>query len=254
MRTSPTLGMALILALATPARIVAIASPPLPFAVGEALRYRVNAHGAGGQATMSVEGPVDVRGTEALLLRFDVAAGVGPIKGSNRTESWLDPVHMAALRYYAREKRLFHTREERVELYPSERRWEDAKGHEGTTATDAPLDELSFIYFVRSLPLDADTAVVFDRHYDTTRNPTIVRVLARDSLTTEAGTFRTVLVEMRVQDPRHYQGEGVLRLWLSDDACRLPVRIESVMPDAGRVEFALRSYSHEDGACEARRP
>ena len=62
----------------------------LPFAVGERLSYKVDASGIGGRGTMSVDGPVEVRGTETYLLRFDVRAGVGPIKGKNLTESGLD--------------------------------------------------------------------------------------------------------------------------------------------------------------------
>ena len=38
---------------------------------------------------------------------------------------------------------------------------------------------------------------------------------------------------MRVKDPRHYEGEGMIRLYLTDDACRLPVRIESTVPGIG---------------------
>jgi hypothetical protein len=246
-------GLILVLALVGPAIAKGTDRAPLPFAVGEALEYRVRAKGMGGHGTMSVDGPADVRGVETYHLRFAVAAGVGPIKGSNRTESWLDPTRMAALRYHAREHRLFSTREERVEMFPNERRWEDAKGAAGATLTDAPLDELSFMYFIRSLPLVPDTVFTFERHYDAARNPTTVRVLARDSLDTEAGAFRTVLVEMRVKDPRRYAGEGVLRMYLSDDACRLPVRIESNMPDVGPVVFTLRSYTHPSGECDARR-
>lgn len=203
---------------------------------------------------MSVDGPVDVRGTETYLLRFDVKAGVGPIKGKNLTESWLDPERMAALRFRASERRPFSKRDEVVELYPEERRWESENGKSGDSPTDAPLDELSFIYFIRSLPLDAESTYTFNRYYDPQRNPTTVRVLSRDSLQTAAGEFRTVLVEMRVRDPRNYKGEGTLRFYLSDDACRIPVRIESAMPNVGLVTFMLESYEHPSGSCAAEEP
>jgi hypothetical protein len=223
----------------------------LPFAVGERLSYRVDASGLGGRGTMSVDGPVDVRGTETYHLRFEVKAGVGPIKGKNLTESWLDPDRMAALRFRASERRLFSKHDEQVELYPEERRWESQNGKSGDSPTDAPLDELSFIYFVRSLPLDSDSLLNFNRYYDAQRNPTTVRVVSRDSLSTIAGEFHTVLVEMRVRDPQHYKGEGTLRFYLSDDACRIPVRIESAMPNVGLVTFSLESYEHPSGTCVA---
>jgi hypothetical protein len=38
---------------------------------------------------------------------------------------------------------------------------------------------------------------------------------------------------MRVRDARRYHGEGVIRVYLSDDRCRLLLRLESSVPDAG---------------------
>ena len=227
---------------------------PLPFAVGERFSYRVDASGIGGRGTMSVDGPVDVRGTETYLLRFSVKAGMGPIKGKNLTESWLDPERMAALRFRASEHRPFSKHDEQVELYPEERRWESENGKSGDSPTDAPLDELSFIYFIRSLPLHADSTYTFNRYYDEQRNPTTVRVVSRDTVFTTAGAFHTVLVEMRVRDPSHYKGEGTLRFYLSDDQCRIPVRIESAMPNVGIVTFMLESYVHPSGPCAGEAP
>src|SRR5688572_3395843 len=81
-------------------------SRPLPFAVGERLDYavRVGAMGTIGKGAMWIEGPVEVRGTEAYVLRFDGRAGVGFIKGTDRTESWLDSDRMASLRFLKRER------------------------------------------------------------------------------------------------------------------------------------------------------
>ena len=251
MRAKRAVGLLTLTVAASGAAARGADRSALPFAVGERLSYRVDASGIGGRGTMSVDGPVDVRGTETYHLRFDVKAGVGPIKGKNRTESWLDPDRMAALRFRASERRPFAKHDEQVELYPEERRWESENGKSGDSPTDAPLDELSFIYFVRSLPLDSDTALTFNRYYDEQRNPTTVRVISRDSLSTVAGEFRTVLVEMRVRDPQHYKGEGTLRFYLSDDACRIPVRIESAMPNVGLVTFSLESYQHPSGSCAA---
>jgi hypothetical protein len=109
--------------------------------------------------------------------------------------------------------------------------------------TTAPLDELSFIYFLRTLPLDSDSVERVTRHYDPARNPIAVRVIGRDTVRTNAGTFPTIVVEMRVKDARRYAGEGVIRLHLSDDAFRYPVRIESSVPVLGATVLTLESYT-----------
>lgn len=46
---------------------------------------------------------------------------------------------------------------------------------------------------------------------------------------------------MLVKDPVRYQGEGVIQMHLTDDTRRIPVRIESNVPRAGRMVLALLS-------------
>jgi len=94
---------------------------------------------------------------------------------------------------------------------------------------------------VRTLPLVMDTTYTFDRHFDAARNPISVHVVRRDTLTTPSGPVATVLVEMRVKDPRHYRGDGVISINLSDDAERIPVRIASTIPGVGTTIFTLDS-------------
>ena len=79
----------------------ALAQGELPFVAGERLHYRVSVGKLGtiGHGTMSVDGPVDVRGTQTLVLRSEVKAQVAFLKSVERAESWIDPTRMAVLRY-----------------------------------------------------------------------------------------------------------------------------------------------------------
>ena len=220
-------------------------STELPFGVGERLHYRVSVGKLGtvGEGVMSVDGPEDVRGTSTLVLRSEVHARVGLIKSTERAQSWIDPTRMAALRYQKRTRGMFSRSEQQVELFPDEQRWEERRGKGGQSPTSAPLDELSFIYFLRTLPLSDDTVDAVERHYDRDRNPIAVRVIGHDTVHTRAGTFATIIVEMRVKDPQRYGGEGTIRLHLSDDAHRYPVRIESSVPVLGATVLTLDSYT-----------
>ena len=221
----------------------------LPFGAGERLTYtvRVARVGTVGRGEMTVEGPVDVRGHQALVLRFDFDTKVGPIKVMDHTQSWLDPQRFASLRFRKEERHPLSTNEESVEVYPSEHRWVGADGHGGQTTSGAPLDELSFMYFLRTVPLADDSTYRFDRHFDSARNPTTVRVVGRETLRTPAGEFPTVVVEMRVKDARRYRGDGLIRIHFTDDACRLPVQIESRMPIVGSAVLTLESYTPAPG-------
>ena len=224
----------------------------LPFAVGEKLEYTARApHGLRGKATMWIEGPAPVRGVQTMVLRFDFATKVGFVTISDRTTSWLDPLRMAALRYDKREVRFMARHTEHVEMVPGSREWTEADGRTGQSPTSQPLDELSFIYWLRTVTLAPGETMTLERHFDPARNPTVIRSLGKGQVETPLGTFATREVEMRVRDTRNYKGEGVIRFSFSDDACRRPVRIESTIPDAGTVVMTLASASPAVSGCAA---
>jgi hypothetical protein len=246
--TGPTLLAAAALALG--ATTSGAQSPALPFAIGEKLVYDARApHGLKGKATMWIEGPEEVRGVETMVLRFDFATRIGFVRISDRTTSWLDPLRFAAMRFDKQELRFMARHAEHVELDPATHEWMEADGRSGRSPTSQPLDELSFIYWLRTLPAGAAETLTLERHFDPARNPTVIRSLGRGRVETPLGTFATHEVEMRVRDARNYKGEGVIRFSFSDDACRRPVRISSTIPEAGTVTMTLASASPAVAAC-----
>ena len=234
-------ALAALVATAVVAPVTAAQESPLPFAIGERLEYVGRVRGLSGKGSMWVDGPVLVRGISTYELHFDFTARVGPLSVTQRTVSWLDPERMAAMRFAKYERHLLARNKEDVELFPIERRWRAKGGESGESPTDAPLDELSFIYFIRTLPLISDSTLSFSRHFDAQRSPTTVRVVGHEQIATAAGSVGTTVVEMRVRDPEHYRGEGTIRFSISDDRCRIPMRIESTIPDAGTVVLTLAS-------------
>ena len=217
------------------------------FSIGEALRYevRVAPFGRVGHATMWIEGPIALQGVATWRLRFELEAGVGPIRGVDRTSSWVEPVAFTTLRYEKHEAHPVATHDERVRIDPALRTWHDeVSGTGGPLAHPQPLDELSFIYLLRLLALDEDTVHVVPRHFDAARNPVRVRALGHEVVATPAGIFRTQVIEMEVRDPRRPRGVGRLRINLDDDPCRMPVRIETRMPRLGMTTLLLTGWAH----------
>lgn len=217
----------------------------LPFSVGEKLTYEVRIAKGGnvGAATMWIEGPVDVRGTSTYLLRFDSRIRVAFIPAASRSSSWFDPLRGSSLRFFKHEQNPLTRHDESVDLYPEQKEWKAANGETGQSPSNTPLDELSFMYFVRTLPMTPGATFSFDRHFDAARNPTRVNVIRREVIPTPMGELRVVLIEMHVRDPRHYKGEGIIRIHLTDDDCRLPARIESTMPIVGTAVLSIASQN-----------
>jgi hypothetical protein len=225
--------------------------PDLPFAPGERLTYAGRVHvGVGGSGTISVDAPSELRGTTTWVLHSDMQGKLGPVKGTERNASWLDPARMTSLRYTSDMRHLWKRQTDVVEIVPEERRWKSQSGLDGAMSTSTPLDELSFLFYLRTLPLTSDTTL--SRHFDVARNPTIVRVLGREEVEVGAGRFHAIVVEMRVRDTRRYNGEGTIRIHLSDDRCRLLLRLESRVPDAGTATLGLESYEGARWACTAK--
>jgi hypothetical protein len=249
------LATALLTALPTGTFPPARTSNELPFAPGERLTYEGKVRsGVSGGGTLWVEGPVELRGTTTWLLHSDMEGRVGPLRATDRNASWLDPIRMTALRYTSRERHIVSKHDDAVDIFAGEKRWSAENGAEGVIEGSTPLDELSFLYYLRTLPLDAGTALTLARHFDVSRNPTIVTVLRREEIEVAAGRFRAIVVEMRVRDGRRYRGEGTIRVHLSDDSCRLILRLESNVPDAGSATLGLQTYEGVRGNCSSRRP
>jgi hypothetical protein len=196
---------------------------------------------------MRVEGPDSVRGRQTYRLHFELKGRVGPFSIEDRTSSWLDPVGPIALRYEKRERHPLSSRVEEVELFPTELRWAGADGEGGKTLTDQPLDELSFICLLRTLELEVGTEISLERHYQAERNPVVVRAVRRERVALPSGVFSTVLFEMEVRDGRRFNGSGVIRLYLTDDLHRYPVRIETAMPVIGTMVLELEALTPASG-------
>lgn len=216
-----------------------------PFPVGEALDYSVHVSVGGtvGSGQMRVEGPVAERDVVTWKLVFDMQAGRGPIRAVDRTVSWLDPQRFRITRFEKTERHPLSRSEERVSIEQATGTWRDeVANQQHELGSRAPLDELSFIYYLRTLPLDRDTTFEVARHFDAARNPTVIRIRGEELVETPVGVFRTRIVEMDVRDPKRFRGVGTIRMNFDTTDCRVPVRIVSRMPMLGTTTLLLRGW------------
>ena len=105
---------------------------------------------------------------------------------------------------------------------------------------DVPLDDAAFFYFVRTIPLEVGKTYSFSRYFMKDRNPIIVQVLKRDGCDLPDGRKAQCLVLAPVVKSKGmFSEEAQARVYLTDDALRIPVEIRSRFP-FGVISLKLR--------------
>ena len=173
----------------------AVAAPARrPFAVGERLDYEVR-YGPMrvGRGSIALEAAGEVRGQPAWRAVFRLKGGNAVYSVDNTLESWIDTTSLASLRFSKDVRERGKRRQKSFEIYGERGVYaESGKAEQPTVAQ--PLDDASFFYFVRTLPLDDGDAYTLDRYFKPDRNPVAIRVLRRERIKVPAGTFDAVVI------------------------------------------------------------
>lgn len=115
-------------------------------------------------------------------------------------------------------------------------------------------DIVSALYYIRATDLHnkkkGDVIMLQNFFKDTTYNLG-VKILGRETVKVEAGTFRTVVVEPLVVEGGLFKSEGRIVVWLTDDDRKIPVKVGTQIV-IGFVGAELTAYSGVRGAVSAK--
>ncbi|HMN10287.1 MAG TPA: DUF3108 domain-containing protein [Gemmatimonadaceae bacterium] len=217
------------------------APPVAPFAVGERLTYEVR-FGAlrVGRGSMEVLDTVTLRGRPAWHTRFRVRGGIPFYRVDDILESWIDREAFNSLRFVQDFDEGGRTRERRYEIYPERAVFQEGDKPEEASVSN-PLDDGSFLYFIRTIPLEVGRTYEFHRYFRPDRNPVIVRVLGRERITVPAGTFDALVIQPIIKSKGIFSENGQARIWLSDDTSRIMVQMKS-RTRIGSLNLYLQSH------------
>ena len=218
----------------------------IPFEVGERLTYqaKINFLNAG-TATMAVVGIEDVRGHPTYHTTFDVKGHVLMFHVDDHYESWFDTTTLVSLRHEQHIDETSYKADRVYEFYP-DRRVYVRKGVENPSVAE-PLDEGSFVYFMRSTPLEVGKTYEFDRYYHLDRNPVRIDVVRRERVTVPAGEFDAILIRPTIKSKGLFSEKGEAEVWLADDSTRRVLRLRSKLPfgtlylELKQAEYASRN-------------
>lgn len=211
----------------TSASAPSVTFAPVPFAVGEELRYKATFGGIpAGTARMRVDGIELVRGRPAYHLVFAIDGGVPLFRVRDRYESWVDVQTLASLRHRQEIAEGRYRRTTTYEIYPE--RAEFRKDDEPMEASvRQPLDDGSFIYAVRIAAVRAGETRRDDRYFRPDRNPVVLTGLRQERITVAAGTFATTVVRPSIRANGLFSDGGEAQVWFTDDAHRVPVQLKT---------------------------
>jgi hypothetical protein len=228
--------------------VVAPAPPVVPFAVGEEMTYRLRARwgivSGSGEAALRVEAKEAVHGFPAYRLAMSMRGGVAIFRIDDVQRSWLDVEQLFSRRFEQKLNQTGYRRDRTYDFLPAEMRYVRV-GHPadgGELATPFPLDDVSFIYHVRTLPLAVGRSYTEPRYYKSEGNPVSVQVLRTERVTVPAGEFDAIVVRPIIQTDGLFSEGGEAEVWLSNDDRRIVLKLRAKVK-VGTLTMELESYT-----------
>lgn len=227
------------------AQVVPFPVAPVPFGPGEEMRYDVKwgIFGSVGYGRLAVAEIDTIRGHPAYRLEFQVKGSVTFFKVDDLSQSWLDASKLYSHRYDQNTRQTSYKRHRILDFYPEEMRWDRQNSDdEGELASAEPLDDVAFLYFVRTLPLEVGKSYTFDRYWKSEGNPVTVNVLRKDTIKIGQDTYKTIVVQPIIKTRGIFGEGGEAEVHFTDDDRRLIVYLQANM-SIGTLKMYLHGYT-----------
>lgn len=212
-------------------------APPYPFAVGESLQYEATlGYFPIGTASATVTGTTRERGADAFVFTAIGEGGPPGFRARYEMTSWTRSNQLASLRFHRRLTQGSKVDEERYQIVPDSGRYrQEGAAQDWMTPRDA-LDELAYLYYLRTMPLKPGQSFTMSRYFKTGYNPVQVRVTGREPLPLFDGrTVPCLTLELTARG-------STMTVSLTDDERRLPVQLTLPLP-YGSVLLTLSGVS-----------
>ncbi|MEO7962672.1 MAG: DUF3108 domain-containing protein, partial [Gemmatimonadaceae bacterium] len=212
------------------------------YGVGESLVYDVKFGFLNvGTARMDVLGIETIRGRRAWHTKLEITGGIPGYRVHEVLESWIDVETQNSLRSVKESVEGSRERRYVYEIMPERGVFRENDKPEQPTV-EHPLDDGAFLYFVRNQPLVVGNTYDFPRYFIPDRNPVTVIAQRTEKVDVPAGSFATVVVRPVIKARGVFSKNGRAELWLTNDARRLMVRMETHLA-FGTISLRLREFT-----------
>jgi hypothetical protein len=216
----------------------------VPFGQGERLEYEVKFGSLRvGNAHMEVVALDTLRGRHVWHTAFWVQGGNFLYRVNDVYESWMDAETLSSLRFVQELEEGGKDTERRFEIYPERAVFiqTNKKNAKEEKSVSQPLDDGSFLYFIRTIPLIVGQTYDFDRYFRPDRNPVRIKVLRKERIQVPAGSFNAVVVQPVIKTKGIFSENGHAEIWLSDDDKHIMLQLKSRLK-FGSLNLYLKSY------------
>ncbi len=214
-----------------------------PMAVGERATYELRLAGREvGSGSLAVVGEERIAGRNTLHTVLQVSGGVLLARVEERFESWIDPDRLFSRRFVQDQKELMRTRYRAYDFAVEQKTYRERGGETGVLSSHEPLDDVSFLFYARTLPLRVGDVDTIPRYFKPGHD-VILRVLRKERVTVPAGTFETIVVQPTITNVGGLFGKGgQAEVYFSDDRARTVVMLKSKVPLIGSLSLHLREF------------
>lgn len=216
----------------------------LPYGPGEHAIYQVKLGGVSvGSGSMRVLGIKTVDGRPTYHTRFQISGGLPLARVDDTFESWIDVDGLFSRRFKQDQREISYRRKRAYNFFPELGTYQRTDtGETGTLPTDRPLDDVSFLYYARTLPLRVGETYTLPHYFKESGNPVVLKVLRKETVRVPAGTFRTIVVRPIIQTKGLFSEGGEAEVYFSDDERRVVVQMRSKVPVVGSLNLYLKEY------------
>jgi hypothetical protein len=195
-----------------------------------------------GHGSLEVLGEEQVGGHTTLHTTMQISGGVLFAKVNDRFDSWIDPEHLFSRRFVQDQKELTSRRYRDYQMAPEQKTFRLKDGEQEALSSHQPLDDVSFLFYARTLPLRVGDVDTIPRYFKPGHD-VILRVLRKERITVPAGTFETIVVQPTITNVGGLFGQGgQAEVYFSDDAARTLVMMKSKVPVVGSLSLHLKDF------------
>jgi hypothetical protein len=197
-----------------------------------------------GEARLAIEEVDTVRGEPTFRMAFSYEGGIIGLNVDNTDRSWLDVDELFSRRFEQKHQEPGHRRDRTYEFLPEEMKYRNLAnvGDSGALATARPLDDVSFLYYVRTLPLVIGDEYTEARYYKAEGNPVTVRVLRSETIQVPAGTYEALVIEPIIRTNGLFKDGGEAEIWISNDPRRILLKVVAKINLGATLTMELREY------------